>query len=750
MMTEKKILFFLILLSLIILTLFPHLQTKFTTNDDTITELQAQQGSRLAIAVNEAIEQGRFQYVFSYLLAFTPYLLNNIWYYQFISLGSILLNFLLYFIVIKKLSKSKPLAMFATILAFAFLQINWQHNLITSYPFLYHLGFSMFLLSIMFFLKAIENRSHLHNIFSAILFFMACMTYEAFVPLIFIYPLLIVILICKGFSSFEAIRAKVIYSLAPYLSVVFVYLGTYFVFRSFFPGKYSGVHFGILSFKQVLDVLMQFLTSTLPGYFYMRDPISMAVTFDGLTEDYVGLGALFRQIKGEWFLKGCMVLIASYYLLRQSNNIFTKRIFLSILFFGGGIMILPLLLLGFTPKYQEWVANGILAYVPCYFSYFGTILVISLVLTGINQIIFYRKLIHSIFIILVSGAMFSASLATDFYNYYVALDQQFSQAKWNAFDFFLQTGDFKQIPDGSVVYAPTLWRYRGILANHSSYWSDYVRTKTRRNILITDKREVIEEIYDNRKSGNLYFLSIWQEEKDSSQFLIFTKIDKNNNLKSIPLSKNISLFIYGRHRKCYLFGTFSPSGQKPIIKIDGKQSYDLMSNIYGGIVDNTLKAGFLKKALIQSNTLLDLENINVSFFPVPIRISSHRFTMGNGFYTQEGIGQVSPWNWSSGNAVVEIINCLTKPSNVLVEFRLATLEPRRVDILFGGILKCSRAISCCEDRNVRIGIRLAPGLNRLELNTNTPAVRPNKSEDKRDLAFKVTDFRITEVSGINS
>jgi hypothetical protein len=745
-MFEKKILFFLILLSLIIFTLFPHIQTKFTTNDDTRNEIQALQGSRLTSAMNEAIDQGRFHFVFSTLVLFIPYLWDTIYYYQFIRLGAILLNLLLYFILIKDLSNSRKLAMFATVLALAFLPNNWQHNLLTSYPFHFHWGLSMFLLSMICFLKAVEKGAYRSSIMSSIFFLAACMTYESFIPLMIVYAI-IAIVIRNDFPLSKTIGARVIYFLVPHLCVVFVYLVIYLVFRSYFPVHYPGAQFRIISFKHVLNVMVQFIRSTFPGYFYFRDPGSMAITFDGLIDDYGGFVALFKHMKGDWLLKGSMVVMASWVLLQQSSNLFTKRAFWIAVALGSGMMILTLSPLAFTPKYQEWVAHGVLAYAYCYYSYFGTILLISTLVIGINQIIFNRKIIRYTFIVLVSCLLFLSSLATDFYNYYITLDQQFSQAKWNAFDLFLQTPDFRQIPDGSILYAPTLWRHRGIVANHPSYWSDYVRTKTKRNIMIASSREEIGEVYNHKNSSKLYFLSIWQEEKDSSQFLLFAEIDKENNFKLLPLSKKINVFIYGKHRKCYIFGTLSPDEQKPMITIDGKETHDLMSNVFGGFIDNTLKPAHLKKALLQSNALLDLENINVTFFPVPMRISNHRHHFGNGFYTQEENSEKHTWNWSSGNAVLEIVNCLPKPNKVLVEFRLGSLEPQRIEVLFRGMTKESYEFRSNEDRMVRIGVVLEPGLNFLEIHTNTPAVKPKNSEDKRNLAFRVDDLTVTELSG---
>jgi hypothetical protein len=201
----------------------------------------------------------------------------------------------------------------------------------------------------------------------------------------------------------------------------------------------------------------------------------------------------------------------------------------------------------------------------------------------------------------------------------------------------------------------------------------------------------------------------------------------------------------GRQRTYQIIGTLSPDEPKPKITIDGRSMNDLKANVYVGAVDTTLKKGGLRQSVMQSNAFFQLENISLSFFPVPLRLSDYRPHFKEGFYSEEGGGTGHTWYWSNGNAQVEIVNSRTKPGDVQLEFGLGTLEPRRVEIFFKGVFKTSCDLKSSEDRPVRLAIEVQPGPNILEFRTNRPAVRPRQGTDRRSLAFKVIDFHIAEV-----
>ena len=138
--------------------------------------------------------------------------------------------------------------------------------------------------------------------------------------------------------------------------------------------------------------------------------------------------------------------------------------------------------LGFTPKYQDWAINrSNVAYVPSYFSFFGTVFIISTIIVFLNQHMSKKNTIATFYIVIVSVCVSLSSIMTDYYNYYVTLDQQLSNLKWISFNLFLNTAEFKAVPEGSILYAPTLWRARGIVSHFHDprYWSDYVRKKNR-------------------------------------------------------------------------------------------------------------------------------------------------------------------------------------------------------------------------------------------------------------------------------
>src|SRR6266566_2962744 len=71
--TYPKSAAFAVLSLLAIFSLFPHLQIKFTTQDDTQVALESHSRDLLQMVQNLAVADGRFHEIFSYLAAHVPY-----------------------------------------------------------------------------------------------------------------------------------------------------------------------------------------------------------------------------------------------------------------------------------------------------------------------------------------------------------------------------------------------------------------------------------------------------------------------------------------------------------------------------------------------------------------------------------------------------------------------------------------------------------------------------------------------------
>ena len=59
-----------------------------------------------------------------------------------------------------------------------------------------------------------------------------------------------------------------------------------------------------------------------------------------------------------------------------------------------------------------------------------------------------------------------------------------SDLKWQAVNRFLKTEEYSNVPENAIIYAPSLWNIIGSVGIHDSYWSDYFRIISGKNVRV--------------------------------------------------------------------------------------------------------------------------------------------------------------------------------------------------------------------------------------------------------------------------
>ncbi len=633
-----------------IIVFFPLLDTGFTTTDDMATALKAwNYEDFLGFPLEFAKQQGRFNQAINTYIDWIPYIFKSNVAYQTIRLSAIVLTIILFFIVVKIFSGSVIFACVITLLILSFLQNNWQHNLLTSYPLVFHFGFSMLLISFYAFYQFKVTGKVLWAFIYGL-----CYLFSMFVSELFVLYSIIFFSFSIGFewgSERKKIITRVVrLSLPAFLSALF-FLGTWFVFNAYYPGKYSGVQLADFSLTGIIRVIVQLSAGTIPGAFYLTGSGVIHKTFDGFSNHYIGLASLLTQFKIQWLVKGILASGGCWYLLQKKSDIKISRTWIfRMLFIGILSIILPFVLLGLTAKYQRWIGLGTLAYMQSYFSYFGTILTLSSILLFINDAVKNKKFIKPIFMLTVCSIVFFTSGITDYYNHYVTLDQQISQLKWATVEKFIKTPEIGNIPEGSVIYAPSLFHNtRGILKPNTNYWTKYFTLKTKKKIIVIENLK--KKWLLDRTNTHYYYLRFLQEPKSKNQFILFAKLKRLNDL-----SANAAyLFSYSKYKTYTMMGILKPNGQPIKIhinnnpvnsknigekffchqvklvsgrivkkeKLSGKSFFELIKIALGRIGNSeTVKdeaSSGLYKTFIKSNVPLKLEGLTISFFPIQLR-----------------------------------------------------------------------------------------------------------------------------------
>src|SRR5665647_1537126 len=212
-------LFLLFILSTI--TIYPLLFGGFTTHDDAYMAINEWNGITWKIAKLQSVGQGRLVFLWGFPLSAVPYIIDNRAWYLAIKFGSVFLLLTALCYVILRLFRSSWVALASLAFFFTLIQNGWEHNALTSYPFVFNFYATSFLVSLGLFAKAIDQKKIILAGFAGSLYFFALGS-ELFV---LFFPFYVAVLFSRSAAG-EPITRRLNYLLAITLPLA-AYLAIY-------------------------------------------------------------------------------------------------------------------------------------------------------------------------------------------------------------------------------------------------------------------------------------------------------------------------------------------------------------------------------------------------------------------------------------------------------------------------------------------------------------------------------------------
>ena len=359
--------------------------------------------------------------------------------------------------------------------------------------------------------------------------------------------------------------------------------------------------------------MWQYTVSTIPGYFYFRDPGPIEATFNGFGHHTIGLSELIELCRSEWAAKAVIVAMLSAAIFLERRKIFTAKSFCLTIAGGAACLIAAVVLVGLTGKYQEWVLqHRSLAYSgPSYYAYFAMIFLLAAVLLFINQKLGRWKVVSTLYILFVCGGLAIASLATDFYNYYITVDQQLSHLKWRVVDHFLQTEEFKAYPQVRLfTHHPcgglgALWQIGRPIGLVIS-----AKKKSGKAIQVVENRDEALQRVAQFPGSRLCFLDLEQEPKEPNQYVIFSTLESAASiLPSSVYAKDFALFTYSGNKTFKVIGHCAP-GNVPIqIAVNNHLlEEEISGNMFVCDVDQRPALDDFPKTAVKSTVMIDVSH----------------------------------------------------------------------------------------------------------------------------------------------
>lgn len=713
---------------LFFITIYPVINTSFTTTDDLTANLKYKQNISYQDIVSERFRSvGRILFLSSSVGFFLSKITDST--YLVVILNSIVLFVNIYFfafLIGRSLGKDyKYLILLGLV---SYIPNAWEHNLLLAYPVTFHLANLLVMISVYIFhisLKIKDKYISLMLILSySILYILVLNVYEIYLMYI---PLFLFIFISH--INFK-INPGSIFLFTKRLSIILLFLAVYIAFYFFFREKMPNLEYGYtykgINFFGAAQVLSKYSLSTFPGYMYetySRTNVIRPISYFLAADKYI----LFRAIEPTWLVKGALVFLFAYYLFESLKPLKLKKANFGI-FIAIYLTFAPNLPISITSKYIDWVVNkGSNHFLTSFFSYYGIILLVMIITAMLvsNVVNKYAKFA----MIIVFSFIFScASVLTDYSNLSIAKQQEKVNISRRLVKSLLNSNVFEEIKNGSAIYAPSFFNNENIVVYESKYWDKYVNATKNKNVNFVSKDQLGEKELD-------YYAQIIESEQ--SAYLLWAKVKKSVNFYRLAADE---LLVFGITES----ENFNIQGE-----VDSSQDEMSTSNIFinddkevfvgnnfsaNGFVNTLTFARIPIKIKSSSPILLDSIEIHPTIFE---SYNNFDIVFKDGCFNKES-DRYHNWVWCSDKATIEIIN--RKKESVGVTFAANIQACGDASVKIGEITQ-SIGGSDKEGSDVNIQLNLLPGSNVFKID----AIKGRRCEsgaDKRNLWIRFLDYYV--------
>jgi len=545
---------YVILLVITIITIYPLFGTGLATADDTFSYIIARSGQYMSDAAYNAQLAGRFYYYIVKPVNCLPYFYDNWFVIKLFQIIPLVLCFILFAMILWILTKSKEIAILYFLLFLTISQVSNLFNLFVTYPFYYTFSFGLLLGSFLLLLKFYDSGKKMFLIYSVLLYTIGLLFYETYLLYLFIVVMTILGKNAKSLEKSGKIMKKSTIHFLPFFCVGLVYMAVYFIFRYHHPSVYPGSSFSSSSFSlgSFFKVLWNLSYTSFPLTVFESNRILFEDKSEWITGYHPIVSYIIFNAKVEWIIKGILIAVCGYELLYHLPD-FKFRTYLTGALLSIFLIFIPHVPLALTGKYTFYAIHGGVGYVTTFFSLFGTVLLITMILGFIMKICKLNQILKGGGIMVLVVLMFTCSVLTDFSNYTLAKDIRSANIRFFAIDELTKTPEYSAIPQLSVIYAPDLYNNPSSAAagvtEQGFDWSWYLSSKSGGyQQIIRDQKEYFKAAA--KTPGSPYYITIKQAVKTDDLLVVLSKMDPVKPTDSIfnPVSNQAFILYYSPYK----------------------------------------------------------------------------------------------------------------------------------------------------------------------------------------------------------
>ncbi len=573
--------------------------------------------------VTNALGMGRFYYLYSGYLYMVPYLFKSFWYFKLCSMGPLLIIPLLLGRIVQWHVRLPSATVLTCVLYCICLQFYTDYYPTAAFPFVFTFSITLFLISYLRWLRYQQFRNRRDRIAHWVLFTFAILPYETFV--ILFAGLMFMATFFSAGEQGKGLLAQLfrgLKSLKGHGLILLVYAIAYVAFALLpTPEGFSRDHYHLsdkgLELRSVATALGRFSSTALPlmslvyantryiTSWYWNDP-----------QHFVHVGDILRIAQVDWWLRAIFAACLIVNGLRHASTT-PNRVLIALACSGVFVFFCSPLLHSLTAKYQQFVERGVFVYLPTFFSFLGFVLFAVACLIGMNQCM-QRTRLYPLWTAVIAVMVTGISMFHSFNNYHVARYQAHQAMTWGMMRQIVRSSSFASIPDGTIVYTPTLPRasvaYDMLAGQVGDYWTDWIEVECGKRLQLIYTREQLATIQGNP----MVFLTINRLPKDFEAFGILANISATPTGESINADE-LTLFTYSKYKEFELVLNSLPVDAEATVSIEGTQQQHNANGLTRAWVIRGVADGLVSTRIVGRD--IDVNSVNIAFFK-PLQLQS--------------------------------------------------------------------------------------------------------------------------------
>lgn len=594
---------------------------RFVTLDDRWYAAWAWHNTWIPTALQIAAEQGRFPKLTSFL-QFLPYLTDSAVLQGALRLLTILGGAWIAGRLLEKVTDRPGLAASFVILFFAFAQNSNEHNLFVAYPFAWEFSWLCWMIGVFGLIAAIERGSIALACWGAIIWLTGLQ--EGFLPQTAVHLVVAYTYWRLGRKSWSF--------LVPYFLGLAIWLATWLLWRASHTSLYEGSQLALDEpFSVILRTTANYTFGGVPfaTFLYGGASLSIEVIRQSLgTLSVIKAAAVFFGAIG----------VANYVKLRSRpipwRNYLGLSLVLTFLAFA------PNMVIGLTPKYQEWMRLGSHAYLYSHFSYYAWIALLCLWLSAL-----FLRFKSRYFAIMTASILSLGSILTDALNFNVNSEQRQMGRRWDSMLGFFESDLFESLPRDSSFWFRDA-SVSGSEKDDAVYWQYVAKARTGKDVHVTSDLRLAQS-----SSGGGSYLYLYDEPRSENQYVLVAPFLTNTMLAPssstrvfgsgfepmsnpwIVSSRRVWVFPNSLNQKVHISGTFVCEGSdcSSSISVDGKALPTIFNKTFSVSATSVVDENGVKVLEVATSRPFDVTSVSVDFprtlppaeAPVEISMDEH-------------------------------------------------------------------------------------------------------------------------------